>query len=106
MTKRTKALAISVKTRKQVKERDSCCVLCFLKQGRLTAARLQCAHYIGRGQSGLGIPENLVMLCSDCHREYDQSAEREADREIIADHLRHIYDGWDDMRLTYNKWED
>ena len=105
-SKRTKALDIDARTRQKVRERDGCCVLCFLKYGRLNAARLQCAHYIGRGQSGLGIPENLVMLCSDCHREYDQTTERETDREIIADHLRHIYDGWDDMRLTYNKWED
>ena len=106
MHTRTKALAISAEVRKKVKARDQCCVLCFLKRGRLNAARLQCSHYIGRAQSGLGIPENLVMLCPDCHREYDQSAEREEDREIIADHLRHIYDGWDDMRLTYDKWED
>lgn len=104
MNRRSRALSISNAVRKRVRERDGCCVLCFLKYGRLNAARLECAHYIGRGQSGLGIPENLVLLCAACHREYDQSPARDEDREIIAGHLRAIYDGWDEMQLTYNKW--
>ena len=104
MTRRTKALSIPRSVRERVRERDGCCVLCFLKRGVFNARGLECAHYIGRGQSGLGIPENLVMLCSDCHREYDQSTERENDREIIAEHLRNIYDGWDNIPKTYDKW--
>ena len=104
MKERTKALAISAETRRRVKERDGCCVLCFLRYGRLNAYRLECAHYIGRGQSGLGIPENLVMLCPKCHRAYDQSAQRGQLRELIEEHLRNIYEDWDEIPKTYDKW--
>jgi hypothetical protein len=79
-------------------------VLCFIKRGQTTAWGLECAHYIGRGQSGLGIEQNLVMLCPTCHREYDQSTEREADREILAAYLKRHYPDWTEEDLTYNKW--
>lgn len=105
-SRRTRALSIHSAVRERVRERDGCCVLCFLKYGRLNAYRLECAHYIGRGQGGLGIPENLVMLCADCHREYDQSTEREEDRALITEHLKNIYENWDTIPKTYDKWRD
>lgn len=104
MNRRTKALSIPRTVRERVRERDGRCVLCALKYGRTNNKGLECAHYIGRGQSGLGIEENLVMLCGDCHREYDQSAEREDDRGILADYLRRNYENWDETRKTYDKW--
>ena len=98
MNRRTKALSISQTTRKRVMERDNGqCVLC----GRTD--RLQCAHYIGRGQGGLGIPENLVMLCSECHREYDQSAERDEIRAELREYLRGCCADWDERELIYRK---
>ncbi len=103
-SRRTRALSIPSAVRERVRARDGCCVLCFLKRGVFNVRGLECAHYIGRGQSGLGIEENLVMLCPDCHRETDQSAEREANRKMIAEYLRNKYDGWDDIPKTYNRW--
>lgn len=98
MTRRTKALSITAVVRKRVMERDNGqCVLC----GRTD--RLQCAHYIGRGQSGLGIPENLVMLCADCHKAYDQSAEREEIRAELREYLRGCCAEWDERKLIYRK---
>ncbi len=97
MNRRTKALDISPRVKKIVYARDSgLCVLC----GSPGAPN---AHYISRGQSGLGIPGNVVTLCQTCHREYDQSTQREILKNEIADYLRSKYPNWDDIRLTYQK---
>ena len=34
-------------------------------------------HYISRAQGGLGIEENVVTGCQECHHEYDNGAKRE-----------------------------
>lgn len=97
MHKRTKALDISRKVKSIVWERDlHCCIICG-------APGAPNAHYISRGQSGLGIPENVVTLCQTCHRAYDQTAQRETLKNTIAAYLRSKYENWDDMRLTYQK---
>ena len=97
MNRRTKALDIPPRVKKIVYSRDGgLCVLC----GSPGAPN---AHYISRGQSGLGIPENVVTLCQTCHMAYDQSAHREFIKIEIADYLRSKYENWDDVRLTYQK---
>ena len=97
MNKRTKALDISQKVKSTVWERDlHCCILCG-------APGAPNAHYISRGQSGLGIPENVVTLCQSCHTAYDQSSQRETLKTTIADYLRSKYADWDNVRLTYRK---
>lgn len=86
MSKRTKATSISAKVRKQVRARDGgCCVLCG------TPNNLQVAHYISRGKGGLGIVENLVMLCVKCHQDYDQSAKRPRIRIYLYNYLSRYY---------------
>lgn len=86
MSKRTKALAVSSKVRIEVYIRDNgCCVLCG------TPYNLQAAHYISRGRGGLGIAENLVMLCVECHRRYDQSKERQRLQLHIYAYLSRFY---------------
>lgn len=97
MHKRTKALDISPSVKKVVYARDSgLCIICG-------APGAPNAHYISRGQSGLGIEQNVVTLCSDCHRAYDQTSQRETLKNTIAAYLRSKYENWDDMRLTYRK---
>lgn len=97
MGSRTKSLGIPKSVRERVWARDGgLCVIC----GRPGAPN---AHYIGRAQGGLGIEENILTLCADCHRLYDQTAHRERLREYLTDYLRGKYDGWDDIRLTYQK---
>lgn len=101
MNRRTKALDISPRVKKVVYARDGgLCILC----GSPGAPN---AHYISRGQSGRGIPENVVTLCQSCHNAYDQPSGKDTQREItaeqIADYLRSEYENWDDMRLTYQK---
>ncbi|WP_312281571.1 HNH endonuclease [Oscillibacter sp.] len=97
MNRRTKALDIPARVKKVVYARDNgLCILC----GSPGAPN---AHYVSRGQSGLGIPENVVTLCRTCHRAYDQSTQREILKNEIAGYLRSKYPGWDDIRLTYLK---
>lgn len=63
------------------------------------------AHYIGRAQGGLGVTENIVTLCHNCHQQYDQTASRAALREEIKAYLQSRYPDWDERKLTYHKWE-
>lgn len=97
MHKRTKALAIPKKVKEVVYERDgSRCILCH-KQGNPDA------HFISRAQGGLGIEQNIVTLCLDCHRAYD-SDQRQLLREKIREYLKEQYpDFTDDMRI-YRKY--
>lgn len=101
MHKRTKALAISKAVKAAVYARDGgCCVLCGSPYG------LPVCHYISRAQSGLGIEENIVTLCADCHREYDQGYNRQEIREELRAYLERHYPDWDESKLIYNKWSD
>ena len=66
MHKRTKAVAIPPKVKKDVEERDNHeCIFCHSSNARGEA------HYINRSQGGLGIPQNLLTTCPYCHREMD-----------------------------------
>ncbi len=97
MQKRTKALAIPREVKDRVYARDrGLCVICH-------RAGIPNAHIISRAQGGLGIEQNLVTLCPECHRLYDQSVQREYLRREIFDYMRRKYPDWDDFRLTYQK---
>ena len=99
MNKRTKALAITPEVKKIVWERDEGrCVLC----GSPHAAPN--AHFISRAHGGLGIEQNIVTLCANCHHRYDQTTERSEIREILSDYLRNIYPLWDESKLIYRKY--
>ena len=98
--KRTKALAISPKVKDAVWARDEgCCVVC----GSPNAAPN--AHYIARSHGGLGIEENIVTLCHDCHRTFDFgiAGEQETIGEILRTHFKIHYPDWDDDNLIYRK---
>lgn len=99
MHKRTRALDISKKVKDTVWERDGQrCILCGDPQA------MPNAHYIGRSQGGLGIEQNVVTLCRQCHNDYDNSPLRPLLREEIRDYLRGQYPGWNEANLTYRKW--
>lgn len=102
MKARTKAVAIAPMVKQAVSGRDSwdgcpCCVLC----GRPNSPSN--AHYISRAQGGLGIEENILTLCQDCHRAYDQSDQRTTIREELRDYLMSKYPGWDESKLIYRR---
>lgn len=98
MHRRTRALDIPLPVKKAVWERDGHrCVLC----GSPDAAPN--AHYISRARGGLGVPENVVTLCRECHDRYDNGAGGKELRPLIAAYLRERYPEWREDELRYVK---
>ena len=96
--KLTNACDISPKVRRIVEERDDgICINCHMARG------IPNAHYIPRGQQGLGIPENIVSLCAECHTAYDQGGKRELIGKRIREYLDKLYPGFPDSERIYKK---
>lgn len=99
-SKRSKACDISREVKEKVWERDKRCVYCGRPSG------LPNAHYIPRSKGGLGIEENIVTLCVNCHRNFDQTDLRQHYKEYIKNYLQSKYPGWNEEKLVYRKWND
>lgn len=100
-TERAKALQIPKEVKKAVYERDKgLCVVCG-RQG------LPEAHYIPRSKGGLGIEQNIVCLCRDCHDRFDfgDGDTTEEIGEIIKRYLASRYPDWNEDNLIYRKYE-
>lgn len=99
MKKRTRALDISPKVKRAVWERDShICILCG------SPYAMPNAHYIPRSHGGLGIEENVVTLCFNCHARYDNSSDREIIKTQIRAYLNGKYQNRNESELYYKKW--
>lgn len=99
MHKRTKACAISIKTKEIVYERDGgCCIFCG-------HPGLPEAHYVPRSHGGLGNPENIVTACRPCHDKLDNSTDRQQMLQVAAEHLGRFYPNWNEKNLIYDKWQ-
>ena len=93
----TKACDISPAVRREVYNRDGGrCVIC----GRTD---VQTAHYISRARLGLGIPENLALLCVSCHAEYDNGKLHHQIKNALKVYLQAKYEHWDENKLIYRK---
>lgn len=98
MSKRSKATEISKEVKQIVYKRDSGrCIIC----GR---PGIPNAHYINRSQGGLGIPENVVTLCIECHNEEDNGKNRKLYDKKIEKYLISKYENWNKENLIYKKW--
>ncbi len=98
MSERKNHTDISVKARTAVHSRDGGrCVYC----GR-TDKPIELAHFISRARGGLGIPQNLVSLCIDCHYDYDGSKHSEM-LPYLERYLKSKYSNWDDCILIFKK---
>lgn len=111
MKKRTQALAITPEVKRAVARRDSigdwpCCVWCGRPAPTENPTAYSCAHFISRAQGGLGIEENILTLCPDCHRLYDATEKRMLLRAYFAYYLRVQYGDWNEEKLTYTKEEE
>lgn len=96
-SQRTKALEIPRMVKEAVYKRDGeACVWCG-KHGHPNA------HFIARSQGGLGIPENILTLCWECHIKYDQTTDRPKMRDYFKEYLKGIYPDWDETKLIYRK---
>lgn len=103
MHKRAKACDISQEVKARVWERDKgCCIICESPTASPNA------HYIRRSQGGLGIEQNIVTLCMDCHNEFDNGSGKysEAIKEAVRDYLQGRYDNWSEKDLIYDKWRE
>ena len=99
MHKRTKACAISKKTKEEVYKRDNeRCIFCG-------APGLPEAHVVPRSQGGLGIPQNIVTACRPCHDKMDNSLMRQQMLQKAAEHLKRFYSDWNEKDLIYDKWQ-
>lgn len=73
------------------------CVLCGGTYG------LQCAHFIPRSLSGLGVERNLLTLCADCHRDFDQTEKRSELKKALKAYLKRVYEDWNEDTLIYRR---
>lgn len=97
-SKRTKALDISRKTKEKVFERDGgCCIICG------TPYAMPNAHYIPRSKGGLGIEQNIVTLCIQCHHNFDNTPKRKQMKGVVKNYLQSQYDDWNEDDLFYQK---
>ncbi len=108
MKHRTKELGITIRVKEEVANRDSCdgypcCVLCGLPAPAYNRLAFSNAHYISRSQGGLGVEENILTLCPDCHARYDQTTERETLKAFFGRYLKSHYPDWDETQLIYRK---
>ena len=108
MHERTKALNIPPQVKKAVAERDSidghpCCIWCGKPAPTSNPLAFSNAHYISRGQGGLGIEENILTLDWECHLRYDQSEHHETMKEVFKDYLMSKHPEWDEGKLIYKK---
>ena len=102
-SKRTMACEIPFKVKQAVFERDGGhCLLC----GRTVPVTFSNAHYIARSHGGLGIEQNILTLCPECHQRYDNSSDRQKLRPLFKKYLSEMYENWDEKELTYDKYKD
>jgi 5-methylcytosine-specific restriction endonuclease McrA len=103
MSKRSKACDITPKVRKLVMERDKhTCTNCG-RHNMLTIAHV----YYSRAFGGRGIPENLCVLCMECHNSLD-NGNSERDKMIVKFNIEHYMErlyGKPNLELIkYSKW--
>ena len=95
------ATDIKPKVREEVKQRDfNTCVYCGRKDW------LQLCHvYVNRSHGGLGVRENLVTLCVECHHNLDfgKLEKSQPIRLRVESYLKRHYGEPDMSKLKYMK---
>ena len=100
MNRQTKFTAISPETKEAVYCRDEgYCVHC----GKWVPPFYACAHFIPRARGGLGIEQNILTLCPECHRRYDQGICRKEYEAEFEEYLKSKYPNWNREELVY-RW--
>lgn len=95
---RAKACQIPHSVMEKVYERDQGrCIMCEQNNGQPVA------HFVPRSRGGLGIEENIMTLCWECHDLFDHGARdiRELMRLKAIDYFKSIYPDWDINKLYY-----
>lgn len=98
MNKRTKATNIPPKVKRIVYDRDDGkCIIC----GRFGLPE---AHVVPRSKGGLGVEQNIVTLCRECHDRMDNSTDRPWMIQQCKEYLIRYYGGWNENDCTYKRW--
>ena len=63
------------------------------------------AHYIRRSHGGLGIEENIVTLCPQCHHDFDNGFRREEIGAWLSEYLDKWYPDFPDEKRIFNKYD-
>ena len=98
MSKRSKACAIPPAVRAAVEFRDGWrCIYC-------KAAGRGEAHIVPRSQGGLGVPENIVTICRQCHDWMDNGLRTQEYYDTAVEYIKQFYPDWSEENVKYNKW--
>lgn len=98
---RTKATEIPKEVKQAVWKRDGQrCIYCK----RWIPMVFANSHFIKRSQGGLGIEENIVTACPDCHDRYDTNHYLKMYR-YTKKYLESKYENWDIKKLVYDKYK-
>lgn len=99
-SKRAKATDIPYKVKERVWERDKGrCVVCGNKFNVMPNA-----HFLPRGsKAGLGIEQNIVTLCMNCHFKMDNSKDRLIYLNIVKNYLIKCYPDWEQSYILAYK---
>ena len=103
-SKKSKATDIPYKVKEKVWERDNySCIYC----GKTGYSVMPNAHFISRANNGLGIEQNIVTLCLECHNNFDHGCKeiRSKYRQFIRNYLKSKYENWNEDSLIYKKGE-
>ena len=99
-SKRAKACDIPIEVKKKVLVRDKgFCVVCG-------QPGIPNSHYIKRSQGGLGIEQNVVCMCINCHNAYDNGKDEKKAKMIhdkVKKYLKRQYKDWKEDNLYYKK---
>lgn len=99
--KQTKEKEISKAVKIKVWNRDNHkCIFCE----KVVDVFYANAHFIPRSAGGLGIEENIITACEDCHREQDNGKDTKLYDKKAEKYLKGIYGKkWDKEKLIYRK---
>ena len=99
MHKQTKLTNIPKQVKTAVWLRDGRrCISCGLRVGIESA----CSHVVRRSRGGLGIEQNVVTHCFECHRLYDSFDEWTVRKTL--EYIERKYPGWNPDRVKYTKY--
>ena len=96
---RAKAVSISPKVKKVVYGRDhGTCIFCG-------APGLPEMHVVPRSKGGLGVANNIVCACRECHRRADQTSDRADMIRFAISYLKFYDPDWTEESVIYRKGE-
>lgn len=70
------------------------------------ADRLECRTPIlsDDHRAAMGVVENIVTLCPNCHRELDEGKNHEMLMSVVVEYIKGFYPDWTPESVTYRKW--